>query len=129
MSQQLREFVKQSGVELRPANSPNSVSTTASNNALVREIEADMNFPPRLEKNIISNENYGEFAQFVNVSNSNDINNILADIEVPKPQFTVSKLNPGMFNALVNEQFTPEARINIKNILMKPPLSRTSIGE
>jgi len=125
MSQQLREFVKQSGVEI----SPSSVSTTASNNALVREIEADMNFPPRLEKNIISNENYGEFAQFVNVSNSNDINNILADIEVPKPQFTVSKLNPGMFNALVNEQFTPEARINIKNILMKPPLSRTPIGE
>ena len=57
MSQQLREFIKQSGVEVRPTNSPSSVSTTASNNALIREIEADMAFPPRLEKNIISNEN------------------------------------------------------------------------
>ena len=75
MSQQLREFVKQSGVELRTANSPSSVSTTASNNALNREIEMDLGitrqqeFPPRLEKNMMSNENYGEFAEFVYNSN------------------------------------------------------------
>jgi len=55
MSQQLKEFVKQSGVEIN--SSPSSVSTTASNNALVREIEADMGFPQRLEKNIIDNSN------------------------------------------------------------------------
>jgi len=71
MSQQLREFVKQSGVELRRTDSPSSASTTASNNALTREIEMELGiqkqqeFPPRLEKNIMSNENYGEFAQFV----------------------------------------------------------------
>ena len=120
MSQQLREFVKQSGVELRPANSPNSVSTTASNNALVREIEADMGFPPRLEKNIIDNSNYGEFAQFLNNSDNN----------MPSPiAFKVSKLNPGMFNATVNKNFSAETRINLKKILLKSPLPKTPIGE
>ena len=123
MSQQLREFVKQSGVELRPANSPNSVSTTASNNALVREIEADMGFPPRLEKNIIDNSNYGEFAQFLNNSDNNMP-------EMPSPiAFKVSKLNPGMFNATVNKNFSAETRINLKKILLKSPLPKTPIGE
>jgi hypothetical protein len=123
MSQQLREFVKQSGVELRPANSPNSVSTTASNNALVREIEADMGFPPRLEKNIIDNSNYGEFAQFLNNSDNNMP-------EMPSPIiFKVSKLNPGMFNATVNKNFSAETRINLKKILLKTPLPKTPIGE
>src|SRR5210317_1778087 len=123
MSQQLREFVKQSGVELRPANSPNSVSTTASNNALVREIEADMGFPPRLEKNIIDNSNYGEFAQFLNNSDNNMP-------EMPSPiVFKVSKLNPGMFNATVNRNSSAETRINLKKILLKSPLPKTPIGE
>ena len=120
MSQKLREFVKQSGVEI----SPSSVSTTASNNALVREIEAEMGFPPRLEKNIMSNENYGEFAQFLNNSDSNN------NIEIPSPiTFKVSKLNPGMFNATVNKDFTGETRINLKKILLKSPLPKTPIGE
>jgi len=54
MSQQLREFVKQSGVEVRPANSPTSISTTNENNNLTREIEMELGiqkqqeFPPRL---------------------------------------------------------------------------------
>ena len=144
MSQQLREFVNQSGVELRPANSPSSVSTTASNNALTREIEMELGiipkpqvFPPRLEKNIMSNENYGEFAQFVHNSDSNNnVNNIVA---MAKPgrtpptsrnvKFVISKLNPGMFNATINKEFNAEARIDLKKILLKNPLPRTPIGE
>jgi hypothetical protein len=135
MSQQLREFVQQSGVEVRPTNSPSSVSTTASNNALIRDIEADMAFPPRLEKNIMSNENYGEFAQFVHNSNSNDNNNTNEIIAMavkpatPTLTFKVSKLNPGMFNATVNKNFSAETRINLKKILLKTPLPRTPIGE
>ena len=130
MSQQLREFVKQSGVEI----SPSSVSTTASNNALNRDIERDLGitrqqeFPPRLEKNIISNENYGEFSEFVYNSN-NDMNTIVANIPVPKPKLTVSKLNPGMFNATVNRQFSADSRINLKKILLKQPLPKSPIGE
>ncbi|MBP04694.1 MAG: hypothetical protein CMA72_07930 [Euryarchaeota archaeon] len=133
MSQQLREFVKQSGVEVRPTNSPSSVSTTASNNALIREIEADMAFPPRLEKNIISNENYGEFAEFVHMSNSNDNTNEVIAMAMkpatPTLTFKISKLNPGMFNATVNRNFSAESRIDLKKILLKPPLPKTPIGE
>ena len=133
MSQQLREFVKQSGVEVRPTNSPSSVSTTASNNALIREIEADMAFPPRLEKNIISNENYGEFAEFVHMSNSNDNTNEVIAMAMkpatPTLTFKISKLNPGMFNATVNKNFSAESRIDLKKILLKPPLPKTPIGE
>jgi len=133
MSQQLREFVKQSGVEVRPTNSPSSVSTTASNNALIREIEADMAFPPRLEKNIISNENYGEFAEFVHMSNSNDNTNEVIAMAMkpatPTLTFKISKLNPGMFNATVNKNFSAESRIDLKKILLKTPLPKTPIGE
>ena len=132
MSQQLKEFVKQSGVEI----SPSSVSTTASNNALNREIEAELGitrnqqFPPRLQRNMMNNENMGEFAQFVN--NTNNVNNIVADV-VPSPPktltFTASKLNPGMFNATVNKEFSAEKRIDIKKILLRTPLPKTPIGE
>src|SRR5210317_2149730 len=138
MSPQLREFVRQSGVEV----SPSSASTTASNNALTREIEMELGisqkqqeFPPRLEKNIMSNENYGEFAQFVHNSNSNDNNNTNEIIAMalkpatPTLTFKVSKLNPGMFNATVNKNFSAETRINLKKILLKTPLPRTPIGE
>src|SRR5210317_1898123 len=136
MSQQLREVVKQSGVEI----SPSSASTTASNNNLIREIEADLGiqkpqtFPPKLEKNIMSNENYGEFAEFLNMSNNenNNVNNIIAMAERSPPKnvkFVVSKLNPGMFNATVNKEFSAEARIDLKRILLKTPLPRTPIGE
>ena len=142
MSQQLREFVKQSGVEVRRTNSPNSVSTTASNNILTREIEMELGiqkqqtFPPRLEKNIMSNENYGEFAQFVHNSDSNNnVNEITAVIpQAPSPspknvKFVTSKLNPGMFNATVNKEFNAESRLDLKRILLKTPLPRTPVGE
>jgi hypothetical protein len=128
MSQQLKEFVKRSGVEV----SPSSASTTASNNNLIREIEADLGiqkpqtFPPKLEKNIMSNENYGEFAEFLNMSNNE--NNVVAMVE-RNLKFVVSKLNPGMFNATVNKEFSAEARIDLKRILLKKPLPRTPIGE
>jgi hypothetical protein len=144
MSQQLKEFVKQSGVEV----SPSSVSTTASNNNLAREIEANMlkrqEVPARLERNMISNSNYGEFAEFLNSNNNNNFNfnklpnenkqmitNVLAGIETPKNlELTFSKLNPGMFNATVNKEFPQQGNlVDLKKILMKVPQPRTSIGE
>ncbi|ADQ91540.1 hypothetical protein OlV1_164c [Ostreococcus lucimarinus virus 1] len=75
------------------------------------------------KKNIINNTNYGEFAQFLDVSDSNNndnIDNIIAMVGQPSPPkpvnltFSVSKLNPGMFNATVNKNFTSETRINLK---------------
>jgi hypothetical protein len=144
MSQQLKEFVKQSGVEV----SPSSVSTTASNNNFARELEANLlkkqEVPPRLERNMISNSNYGEFAEFLNSNNNNNFNfnklpnenrqmitNVLAGIETPKNlELTFSKLNPGMFNATVNKEFPQQGNlVDLKKILMKVPQPRTSIGE
>lgn len=142
MSQQLKEFVKQSGVELRPSNSPSSVSTTASNNNFARELEANLlkkqEFPPRLERNIINNSKYGEFAQFIDSNNENNNMNMPSLNEnaaqalfapSPKIDLTFSKLNPGMFNATVNKQFSGDTRINLKKILMKPPVPKAPIGE
>src|SRR6056300_1876398 len=144
MSQPLKEFVKQSGVEV----SRSSVSTTASNNNFARELEANLlkkqEVPARLERNMISNSNYGEFAQFMNSNNNNNVNfnklpnenkqmitNVLAGIETPKNlELTFSKLNPGMFNATVNKEFPQQGNlIDLKKILMKVPQPRTSIGE
>lgn len=155
MSQQLKEFVKQSGVELRPTGTPSSV---ASNNNFARELEANMlrrqEFPNRLEKNMMSNANYNEFSDAINSPNYNNlpnenkkmINNILREFEPPLPapstniagrfpvskslQLTFSKLNPGMFNATVNKEFPQQGNlIDLKKILMKVPQPRTSIGE
>ena len=135
MSQQLKEFVKQSGVELRPSVASNSNNN---NNNFARELEANMlkrqEFPNRLEKNMMSNANYNEFSDAVDSNwNSNAnynklpnenkkmINNVLREFEPPIPapstniagrfpvtqplQLAFSKLNPGMFNATVNKEF------------------------
>ena len=155
MSQQLKEFVKQSGVELRPTGTPSSV---ASNNNFARELEANMlkrqEFPNRLEKNMMSNANYNEFSDAINSPNYNNlpnenkkmINNILREFEPPLPapstniagrfpvprniELKFSKLNPGMFNATVNKEFPQQGNlIDLKKILMKVPQPRTSIGE
>jgi len=138
MSQQLKEFVNQSGVEV----SPTSISTTASNNNLARELEANLlkkqEFPPRLEKNIINNTNYGEFAQFMNNNSNNNMpslneNAAQALFAAPSPpniELSFSKLNPGMFNATVNKEFPREGElIDLKKILMRTPTPKTPIGE
>lgn len=137
MSQQLKEFVKQSGVEV----SPTSISTTASNNNLARELEANLlkkqEFPPRLEKNIINNTNYGEFAQFMNSNSNNNMPSLnenaaqaLFAPSPPKIELSFSKLNPGMFNATVNKEFPREGElIDLKKILMRTPTPKTPIGE
>jgi len=129
MSSKIKEFLEKSNVEIQTTSSPNSMSSTSTNNNLVREIEAEMGFPPRLEKNIMNNTDYGEFANHVQVSNDN-LNNIVAGAFSPPPTtFKVSKLNPSMFNANVNMNFNAGVRINLKKILLKTPLQKTSIGE
>lgn len=99
--QSLRNFIKNSGVNVTRASPPS--------------------FPRRLHNSTINNQNMGEFAQFLN--NSNSENN------VPVSRLTLSGLNLGMFNATVNTQFNGEARIDLKQILNKTPLGKTSIGQ
>jgi len=99
--QSLRNFIKNSGVNVTRASPPS--------------------FPRRLHNSTINNQNMGEFAQFLN--NSNSENN------VPVSRLTLSGLNLGMFNATVNTQFNGEARVDLKQILNKTPLGKTLIGQ
>ena len=97
----LQNFIKNSGVNVRRMSPPS--------------------FPRRLQNSTINNQNLGNFAEFLNMSNSNNNNNVR--------YLTLSGLNLGMFNATVNKQFDAEARVDLKDILKKVPLGKTSIGQ
>src|SRR6056300_418739 len=96
----LQNFIKNSGVNVTRASPPS--------------------FPQRLQNSTINNQNMGNFAEFLNI-NSNNNNNVR--------YLTLSGLNLGMFNATVNKQFNAEARVELKDILTKAPLGKTSIGQ
>lgn len=110
----IKNFLNSSNIEVRRAAAP-----------------ARQAFPQRLEKKMVNNENLGEFAEFLNMSNSNNNNNDTLNIirAVEEPSLTLSGLNPGMFNATVNSDFSPDARIDLKRILKTRPIGKTSIGE
>lgn len=59
-------------------------------------------------------------------------NNFMKDFGIMSPQTTglqISKLNPGMFNALVNKEFGQTPRLDLKSILLKRPLAKSPVGE
>jgi TATA-box binding protein (TBP) (component of TFIID and TFIIIB) len=147
MSQSVKEFVRQSGVEVQ---SPNSNS----NDNFARELEEAMNvetnaqreaqrrreslarassffrtpgrptrpvqIPQRLQENLINNQKY------------NALGDEFADVmPIPnaKREIEISKLNMGMFNATVNKNFGSGDRVDLKKILMRSPIDQTPIGE
>lgn len=112
--------------------------------------------PPTLQNSLVNNRTYSRFREFENNSNNNSplanefddvvlnsnnekmIQNILAEQENNNkfddvvPQQTgleISKLNPGMFNALVNKDFGQTPRLDLKSILLKRPLAKSPVGE
>jgi hypothetical protein len=97
----LQNFIKNSGVNVRRTSPPS--------------------FPKRLQNSTINNQNLGNFAEFLNINSNNNNNNVR--------YLTLSGLNLGMFNATVNKQFNAEARVELKDILTKAPLGKTSIGQ
>ena len=148
MSQSVKEFVRQSGVEVQ---SPNSNS----NDNFARELEEAMNVetnaqreairrresvarassffrapvrtmrpvqvPQRLQENLINNQTYEPL--------SDEFTDVMSTAR-PRQDLEISKLNPGMFNATVDSGFgQKDTLIDIKKILLKIPLGRTSIGE
>ena len=147
MSQKVKEFVRQSGVEVTNSNSNE-------NNNFARELEQDMlrrqreraagfrtpprpaprqiQVPQRLQRNLVNDKTYvGAFKAFENefddVNEEKIANNILREFETPL-QF--SKFNPGMFNATVDSGFgQKENVVDLRNILAKIPLPKTPIGE
>ena len=56
-------------------------------------------------------------------------NNKFIGNETPMNDLQISKLNPGMFNAMVNKEFGNTPRIDLKSMLMKRPLGKTLVGE
>jgi hypothetical protein len=148
MSQKVKEFVRQSGVEVTNSNSNE-------NNNFARELEETMlrkereraagfrtpprprprqvQVPQRLQMNLVNDKTYtGAFKAFENefddVNEEKIANNILREFEETPLQF--SKFNPGMFNATVDSGFgQKETVVDLKNILAKRPLPKTPIGE
>lgn len=149
MSQQVKEFIRRSGVNVQTSdsnsNNDNNLATELENILYAQEEKRNVaarpgaqffrepkrDFPVRLQKNLVSNRTYGMFKQFENNSNDN-LNNEFKNIVpiAPPRELVISKLNPAMYNALVNEEFgAKETRIDLKKILARPLLPKTLIGE
>jgi len=140
MSQRIKEFVRQSGVEIQRSNSnsDNNFARELEENMLRKERERtvlprDVRVPQLLQKNMVNNQSYeGAFREFENNEfgglTNNNIRQLLASSDITTLEMT--KLNPGMFNATVDSGFgQKDAIIDIKKILMKTPLPKTAIGE
>ena len=156
MSQRVKEFVRQSGVEVQKSN-----SNSNSNDEFARELEETMlrrereraagfrtpprpiprqvQVPQRLQRNLVNDQSYaGAFKQFENEFNdvqlsANDekmIDNLVQEFDIPVPTLQFSKFNPGMFNANIDSGFgQKDTVIDLKKILARTPLPKTPIGE
>ncbi len=107
MSQQAREFIQSSGVEITPAQ-PNYSRTVDF------DLGRNQQFPQRLERNIVNDSNYGQFDKYINDFNFEVNEETVKQVVSP---VTISKFNPGMFNATVNRDFGTTPRIDIKKYL------------
>ena len=76
--------------------------------------------PQRLQENLINNQKYDALGDEVAE---------VMPIPTTKREIEVSKLNMGMFNATVNKNFGSGDRVDLKKILMRPPVDQTLIGE
>ena len=157
MSQRVKEFVRQSGVEVQTpdSNSNDEFAKELEQNMLRRQRERAAGFrtpprpmprrvqvPQRLQRNLVNDRSYaGAFKQFENNSplenefndvklSANEekmIDNLVQEFDSPL-QF--SKFNPGMFNATVDSGFgQKDVVVDLKNILAKRPLPKSPIGE
>ena len=137
MSQKIKEFVKRSGIEVQ---TPNSASTTASNNSFARNLEIEMLKKQGYQNN--NNSNYGNFKQFINNTPSptldNEFNDVfnkmienknIQNLLAPPTELMMSKLIPGMFNATVNTDFGKTPILDLTKILTKKPIGKVPIGD
>jgi len=150
MSQRVKEFVRQSGVEVQTpdSNSNDEFAKELEETMLRKQRERAAGFrspprptprqvqvPQRLQKNLVNDRSYaGAFKQFENefddVNEEKIANNILREFDVPNTSLQFSKFNPGMFNATVDSGFgQKDVVIDLKNILTKRPLPKSPIGE
>lgn len=149
MSQGAKEFVRRSGFDVSNSNSnsnnDNNFARELEETLLRKERERAAGFrspprpPPRVRPVVrpraprpepFLNE-FNDVAMTAN--NEKMIDNLLKEFETPSPPpptttLQIAALNPGMYNATVNREFGKEIRVNLKDIMMKKPLGRTSIG-
>lgn len=114
------------------------------------QMAANSQVPPRLQQNLINNRKYSPLAnEFSDVNTNKLINNALKGdlntsefddfdqdttainelFDAPSSSLEISKLNPGMFNALVDSGFNQkDTVVDIKKILSKRPLPKTMVG-
>ena len=80
----------------------------------------------KMINNLLAEQRYSN-----NVENNTNLlpNNEIIGNETRMNDLQISKLNPGMFNAMVNKEFGNTPRIDLRSILMKRPLGKSSIGE
>ena len=134
MSQRIKEFVRQSGVEIQSpnSNSDNNFARELEENMLRKERERAAGFrtrvPPPLQRNMVNNRSYeGAFREFEENEFGGLTNNNIRQLLTP---LEMTKLNPGMFNATVDSGFgQKDAVVDLKKILMKTPSPKTPIGE
>lgn len=135
MSQEVKEFVRRSGIEVQTPNSN-------SNNNFAKNLEMHMlekqAFPKQLTNNLVNNVKYGEFSQFIDSNNNldnefGDVRKLLENKNIAAllapSRLEISKLNPGMFNATVNTDFGKQPRLDIASILKKKPIGKTAVGD
>ena len=144
MSQSVKEFVRRSGVEVQ---SPNSNS----NDEFARELEDEllkaerpaysafrtpprpvrpqMRVPPRLQRNLTSDPLANEFRE-INEKALGEATFNDSSLAYIAPSLEITKLNLDMFNANIDSGFGPkDVVIDLKKILVRPPLGRMPIGE
>jgi len=140
MSQRIKEFVRQSGVEIQSpnSNSDNNFARELEENMLRKQRERAAGFrtppprqtqvPPPLQRNMVNNRSYeGAFREFEENEFGGLTNNNIRQLLTP---LEMTKLNPGMFNATVDSGFgQKDAVVDLKKILTKTPLPKAAIGE
>ena len=159
MSQKVKEFVRESGIEVSNSNSNNDNFARELEETMLRkerERAAGFRSPPRprprqvqvpqrLQRNLVNDQTFKQFEnEFEDVNTEKIANNVLREFDdipnisnenakalfTPNSPLQFSKFNPGMFNANVDSGFAPkDTVIDLKKILVRKPLPKTSIGE
>jgi len=105
------------------ANEFDDVVLNSNNEKMIQNLLAEQgmmnNNEPEINTNLLANNNFVK-------GFGNNLNYIAPP---PTSGLQISKLNPGMFNALVNKDFGQTPRLDLKPILLKTPLARSSVGE
>jgi TATA-box binding protein (TBP) (component of TFIID and TFIIIB) len=100
-----------------------------------REFENNSPLANEFDDVVLNSNNEKMIQNILNEQGNND--NFLKDddftkefgITSPHTGLQISKLNPGMFNALVNKEFGQTPRLDLKSILLKRPLAKSPVGE